>query len=74
MTESRGQECPPHGKKGSRSGERSYDNEWILVEASPDPEKTFSPVQSRVAVLVIPANEELVIAQDTERIIKNLKS
>jgi len=37
-------------------------------------EKIISKNGSRVIVMVIPTNEELVIAQDTERIIKNLKT
>lgn len=37
-------------------------------------EMIISSDSSKVKVIVVPTNEELVIAQDTERIIKNLKS
>jgi acetate kinase len=37
-------------------------------------EMIISRDSSKVKVIVVPTNEELVIAQDTERIIKNLKS
>ena len=37
-------------------------------------EMTISSESSKVKILVVPTNEELVIAQDTELIVKNLKS
>jgi acetate kinase len=37
-------------------------------------EMTISRESSKVKILVVPTNEELVIAQDTELIVKNLKS
>lgn len=37
-------------------------------------EMIISKESSRVKIIVIPTNEELVIAQDTEKIVKNLKS
>jgi len=40
-----------------------------VCNASPEPEKTISSARSRVAVLVIPANEELVIARETVRVV-----
>ncbi|HQJ75329.1 MAG TPA: acetate kinase [Bacteroidota bacterium] len=41
--------------------------------ASKEKEKNISDDNSKVAVLVIPTNEELVIAMDTDRIVKEMK-
>lgn len=41
--------------------------------ASKEKEKNISDDNSKVAVLVIPTNEELVIAMDTDRIVKEIK-
>ena len=40
---------------------------------SKEKEKNISDDNTKVAVLVIPTNEELVIAMDTDRIVKEMK-
>ena len=44
-----------------------------LNEASQPKERLISPEGARVKVLIVPTNEELVIAEDTERIVNEMK-
>ncbi len=57
------------------------DLEWLGIEIDPEvnknargTEKIISTINSKVKVIVVPTNEELVIAQDTYEIVNNFKN